>query len=287
MDISSLPKHWNGRTAVLGTMHHKESVIAPLFARALGMDVIVPDKFDTDTFGTFTREITRPSNQLETARQKALAAMEATNTLVGVASEGSFGPHPDIPFITHNLELVVLIDRVHDLEIIGHHRSNNPPLYTHTATSTTDALDKAQEWGFPAQGVIVRQTKTSSRHLYKELTTVTELRDCVDRLLSQPFISSVFLETDMRAHRCPPRRHAIHQATEDLIRNCCSLCLNCQTPGFSITSTKTGLPCLACGHPTDLVQETIYSCHTCGHQQTTTRTDKLAADPAECELCNP
>ncbi len=65
-----------GRTLVLGTKHKKEKVIAPILERELGVRVIVPDNFDTDQFGTFTREIARAGNQLEAARRKATAAMD-------------------------------------------------------------------------------------------------------------------------------------------------------------------------------------------------------------------
>jgi hypothetical protein len=38
---------------------------------------------------------------------------------VGVASEGSFGPHPYIPFLPPGRELVLLIDRKAAIELIG------------------------------------------------------------------------------------------------------------------------------------------------------------------------
>lgn len=90
--------HWAGRQAVIGTMHGKEAVIGPRLS-ALGLTSLVPENFDTDRFGTFTGEVKRVGTQLEAARQKARAAMAATGAPIGVASEGSFGPHPAIPFL--------------------------------------------------------------------------------------------------------------------------------------------------------------------------------------------
>jgi len=58
------------RVAVLATMHHKEKVIAPIIEQELGIKVIVPQDFDTDRFGTFTREVKRTGNQIEAARLK-------------------------------------------------------------------------------------------------------------------------------------------------------------------------------------------------------------------------
>ena len=46
-----------GRTAVPGTKHGKEQVIAPLLDEHLGVRVVVPDGFDTDRFGTFTSDV--------------------------------------------------------------------------------------------------------------------------------------------------------------------------------------------------------------------------------------
>ena len=84
---------------VLATMHGKERVIAPLVQRALGVHLEVPNGFDTDRFGTFSREVPRKHSAIETARAKIIAALEQIPCArVGLASEGSFGPHPQVPF---------------------------------------------------------------------------------------------------------------------------------------------------------------------------------------------
>jgi hypothetical protein len=67
---------FTNRVAVLATMHQKERVIAPILEENLGIKVIVPENFNTDAFGTFTREIKRPGNQIEVARLKAEKALE-------------------------------------------------------------------------------------------------------------------------------------------------------------------------------------------------------------------
>ena len=68
--------HLAGARTVIATMHGKERVIAPLLAEALGLDCLVPSAFDTDRFGTFTREIARTGSQLDAARAKIAAAFE-------------------------------------------------------------------------------------------------------------------------------------------------------------------------------------------------------------------
>jgi hypothetical protein len=116
---ASLFSGFTGRTAVLATMHQKEQVIAPILQQELGLEVIIPQGFDTDRFGTFTRDRPRPDHQLATARLKALAALEITGADLAIASEGAFAPHPDLPMLPCDRELVVLVDRTHDLEIVG------------------------------------------------------------------------------------------------------------------------------------------------------------------------
>jgi len=84
---------------LLATMHGKEDVIAPLAERFLGVRLQVVDGLDTDTFGTFSRDVARTGSQLDAARAKVAAAFDMLpDILLGLASEGSFGPHPYLPF---------------------------------------------------------------------------------------------------------------------------------------------------------------------------------------------
>ena len=48
-----------GCVASLLTLHGKEEVIAPRFAQVLGLRVETDRGFDTDTLGTFRREVAR------------------------------------------------------------------------------------------------------------------------------------------------------------------------------------------------------------------------------------
>jgi hypothetical protein len=268
-------------------MHNKERVITPLLHTELGVQVFVPKNFDTDQFGTFTQEVGRAGDQLEAAKKKALSAMQLTGTSLGVASEGSFGSHPVIPFIQSNLEIVVLIDTVHELELVGHYRTSDTRVKGQCATSPDEVLAIAHTWGFPEQGVIIRQSATGNRHIYKELTTDDDLKRISERLLSKFFVQSVFIETDMRAHRCPKRMESIKMATLDLVKNCQSLCPTCTTPGFVITDVIRGLRCSQCHRPTEMVRETIHTCQKCNYNESRPIADKTFAEPAECQRCNP
>ena len=59
---------FKGRKIVIATMHGKERVIEPLIRQVLDVDVVVPQHFNTDRFGTFSRDVKRKGTQLETAR---------------------------------------------------------------------------------------------------------------------------------------------------------------------------------------------------------------------------
>jgi len=116
------PPLYGGARALLATMHGKERVIAPLAARFLGLSVDVAPGLDTDAFGTFSRDVARAGSPLDAARAKIAAAFAlAADVEVALASEGSFGPHPHVPFAALGRELVMLIDRESGLELVGQH----------------------------------------------------------------------------------------------------------------------------------------------------------------------
>ncbi len=89
----------------------------------MGITVIVPSTLNIDIFGTFTRDINRAGNKLEAACTKAHTALTLTGLDLAIASEGSFGVDPQIPYIQSNIELVLLVDMKNDLEILSHYRS--------------------------------------------------------------------------------------------------------------------------------------------------------------------
>ncbi|ASC69549.1 hypothetical protein XM38_004760 [Halomicronema hongdechloris C2206] len=100
-------------------MHRKEQVIAPRLETAPGVKPLMPAGFNTDTLGTFTRDVPRSADQITTARLKAEAALDLTGETLAIASEGSFGSHPQIPFVPCDRKLVLLLDLEPQLEIVG------------------------------------------------------------------------------------------------------------------------------------------------------------------------
>ncbi|MDO9153157.1 MAG: hypothetical protein Q7U47_05530 [Paludibacter sp.] len=86
------------RKLIIATKHEKESIIAPILEKELGVTCFINKNFNTDELGTFTGEIERVLDPISTAREKCIRAMNLSNCDLGVASEGSFAPHPSIFF---------------------------------------------------------------------------------------------------------------------------------------------------------------------------------------------
>lgn len=100
----------------MATMHGKEQVLQSPFAD-IGMQLVTPSSFDTDQFGTFTRDRPRAGTMLDAARAKAEAAMQATGLQAALASEGAYGPHPSVAFLAAGRELLLFIDRQQGLRL--------------------------------------------------------------------------------------------------------------------------------------------------------------------------
>ncbi len=279
---------FNGRKIVLATMHKKEKVIAPILKKELKLKIIIPKNFNTDNFGTFTREIKRAGDQLEAARKKAEEAMYITGLDLGIASEGSFSQHPSIPFIQSSLELVLLIDKKNNLEIKGHYRSSATNINGEYVSTLDEALKIAKDWDFPKNGLIIRKTKNEKHWIYKDISSLEDFAKRITKILSNPFTKRVFIETDMRAHKNPLRMKEIQKATKDLIKNIKSICPRCKTPGYIITSFEGSLLCSACSLPTNLPKDEIFTCAKCKFsEKKSAQKNNALANPQYCDFCNP
>ncbi len=278
-----------GEKAVIATMHGKQRVIAPLLERFLGLDATAPPGLDTDQFGTFARDVPRLGTPLEAARWKirdGFALMPGAR--IGVASEGSFGCHPAIPFVPWGHEWIVLQDRATGWEVTGQHTG---PAWHFAHFQTSDlqaALAFAHRVGFPRQGVIVmgvlEGVPSLAASLHKDCTTVDELARVVTQVLARH--AAVSVETDMRAHRNPLRMRCIRRAIIDLLRAFRSGCPSCGRPGFVVHRQVPGLACSSCGCPTRAVRSQTLRCHGCGYEEDHPVPSSFA-DPAQCDRCNP
>ena len=203
------------RKLIIATKHEKEKVIAPLLEKALGVSCFVNENFDTDVLGTFTGEIERELDPIATSRQKCLMAMELTNCDLGIASEGSFGPHPSMFFVSADDEFLIFIDKKNDLEIIARELSTATNFNGKEIKSEEELLEFAHSVNFPSHGLILRKAKSDNDNIIKGITNINHLKDAFIELFDK--FKSVYVETDMRAMYNPSRMKVIEAATQKLI----------------------------------------------------------------------
>lgn len=274
---------FKNRKVVLVTNHGKSNAIAPILEQELGVKVEVLSDFKTDELGTFTGEIERTDNQLNTAKAKAMQAFEFTDTEIAIASEGSFGGHPQAFFVPANFELIYWFDKKYDIECIGQFTTTETNFGKIDFQNRNEALEFAQKAGFPEHALIVSCSENSNRKFKKGIQNQADLVEAMDWALKN---QSSSIETDMRAHLNPTRMKAIEKATQNLVLHLKSTCTNCGFPAFQQVRSEPGLPCSNCLFPTRLVQATIYECKHCKHQERKQVIDTLA-DPMYCDYCNP
>ncbi len=278
---------FRGRQAVLLTKHGKDQVIRPLFEEATGCRVIVESGFDTDLFGTFTRERGRPGTQLETARLKALKGMELHGADLALASEGSFAPHPAVPFMPLNREIVLLLDAREGLELYGEYAGSDTNYAQRLVSGWTEAEQFAMSVCFPSHFLVVRPDHELHEAVIKNISSWATLREAFAQSMTVSATGRVYLETDMRAHANPTRMQNIRKATEDLVRIIRQQCPACGAPGFTVAEIQRGLPCEWCGLPTRETAASIYRCPCCGFSREEREPPDKKAPAGRCDNCNP
>ena len=274
------------RAVALLTRHGKERVIGPPLEARLGALLRLDDGYDTDSLGTFTRDVPRALGQRETATRKALIATERSGLPLGLGSEGVFGPDPFTGLLPWNLEMVVMVDRERDIVVVG--TAQGPASFGHLRSDSWDAVAGfARERGFPAQQLVVRPESQDDPRIRKGIDSWSALAAAFDAAQRQARDGHVFVETDGRAFANPERMTRIGEAAEDLVARLRSRCPTCHTPGFGPVERVRGLPCAACGAPTREVLEEIHGCLKCDCREARPTGTRRHADPAHCDQCNP
>ncbi|MEP7173064.1 MAG: DUF6671 family protein [Aestuariivirga sp.] len=285
--IPDAPLHpYKGARAALATMHGKELVVGPALGFHLGMEIVVPPLIDTDTFGTFTGEIPRAGSMHDAALAKARLGMRLTGINVGIASEGSFGPHPAIPFIAAARELLVLIDKERNI-IITEYLLTERTNFDHIIAPDDNLQPFLERIGFPSHAVIIR-TNRAQGPIHKGINNTDHLASLIKEVSQASEDGKTRIETDMRAHLNPTRMEGIAQLAEKFARRLATLCPACGTPGFGIVKSESGLPCAECGAETELVKTLVSGCASCQFTGNKPRSDGLRfATAAQCPQCNP
>lgn len=277
---------FEGRSLLIASKHKKERVLAPLFEASLGVRCRTAEDFDTDLLGTFTGEIDRKEDALSTVRNKCLLAMDTYNSDLCVASEGSFGPHPACFLLHANEELLILIDKQHNLEIIGRALSMETNFDGATIETEESLVKFATKVQFPSHALILRQSHESLTDLKKGISSWEQLLAVFQQLKEKN--SSCYAETDMRALYNPSRMKVIEQAAQQLLKNIHSCCPQCKLPGFSITALREGLPCELCHKPTLSTLSHLYTCQHCSFTKEVLYPQQKTRESAMyCSWCNP
>jgi len=276
---------YNSRRAVMSTKHDKLRLIAPSLALRVGL-IVDAVTVDTDQLGTFTGDISRAGSPWDTAVAKARLGMHAANRTIGIASEGSIGPHPSAPFINAAVELVVLVDDELGI-VIGEAETGFDIITVSAEVAVDDDIDELLERGrFPAHAMTVRPADGPLQPIYKGIRTRQELGQAIRQCAAASANVRARVETDLRAHQCPTRRPIIARAADRLAVRLASCCPECNTPGWGTVRLEYGLPCEHCDREVPIARADVFGCATCRATLLVHRGQRFA-DPARCEWCNP
>ncbi len=275
-----------GLAVYFGTKHEKEKALqGPLGKLSLKCTVV---SIDTDQFGTFSGEIERVGTIKDTLRKKIQAVFERIpEARLALASEGSFGPHPSIPFIGSDHEALLLTDRELGIEIYAEEvsmKTNQSEVEFGPRDDLEAFLEKVN---YPSHAIIV-QPKGNNKIVFKGLNTRHGLGQAIiDAFMASPE-AKVILSSDMRACFNPTRMKVIEKAGDKLVEKLLSLCPQCQIPGFAITKGLGALPCSECGVSSHVPSHVLWGCVKCVFTEERARPDgKTEIEAKDCEQCNP
>ena len=276
----------------MASLHGKERILVRPLRVGLGLSLRHACDVDTDRFGSFSGERPRHDDALTTCQHKAEAALEALGLELGIASEGSFGPHPAVPMLPVGHEWMTFVDRRDGLVISEQLMS----CFTNYSSCQGDDPLVLGGWlrqvGFPRHALMIRplepEPSASLCWLAKGVRDPQQLAELMAEAVRLSPLRQAWLETDMRAHCNPTRRVAIRQLAFRLVRRVSSGCPACTAPGWGVVNTLPGLPCGTCGLATRLVVDEVLGCVACSHKESRPRRDGLrTADPRHCDYCNP
>jgi hypothetical protein len=277
---------FEGRSLFIATNHYKELVIQPLVERELKLNCFTLTLFNTDQFGTFSGEIERSLSPLETLKAKCDLGFKVTGCDLVIATEGSFGAHPDLPFCAAHDELMMLMDYRHNTSFTARILTTETNFQGKTILNEDDLLKFCKSIDFPNQAIILRNGEQSMLFLKKGINDWDELSTAYNVCMRRH--GSVFVETDMRAMHNPTRMKQIELLTQKLIDQLKVLCPACEMPGYGVTSVSPGLPCWICETPTSSVLKHVLTCAACQHQEEVYfPKGRETEDPTFCPACNP
>ena len=272
---------YQGIEAVITTQHQKEVLVAPALA-PLGIK-LAHYEFDTDSLGTFSGEVPRELSQRETAIKKARIGMSATGSRFGLASEGSVGADPLIPFINSTVEAIAWIDDVAGIEIVEFERGAEVIAVKTEVSSFAELGNFLKRADFPNHALIA-YSKSRKGAIYKGLRDLKALEMAVAEITKS---GVAVIESDLRAHMSPSRSEVIKRCAEKLAKRLSNLCVECGAPGFGVVANLYGLNCEQCAEVVErAVRGELVACVKCDYKEEKFN-GKESVSAAQCERCNP
>lgn len=270
-------------------MHQKQRAVAWPLKRALGLHLAVPTGIDTDVLGTFSGEIPRRGTPLEIVLKKARLGMDMTGCSLGLANEGTLGPHPANPFLPCDHEMMIFVDDDLGFSVAETALSTRTRAATIQCHTLEEAFSFATKVGFPDYGLIVRPVSNHDPGvIVKGIREPGTLAAAFHRAIGASPDHAAQIESDLRAHHNPARMRVIRRLAAKLARRLRTSCPRCNGPGFGRTRSVGGLPCEDCGCPTGLILHEIHECPLCTHGEILPRPDELKqAGAIHCPACNP
>lgn len=282
-----MDKHqYFGKNIVLTSKHEKLKLLKPAFDEHIGCKLFEIN-LDTDQLGTFSGEIERVAPSRETAIQKARLGMKETGLLIGIASEGSVGPDPIVPFIHSNIEHLVLVDDENEIVISEMYRSFDISVATVTAALGQDIADFLVKVDFPRHRLIVRPNMKEVSNCIKGITNLEELSEAIKKSSEISPDGMVIIESDLRAMHSPSRQKNIRQVAKLMAVRVGQLCPQCRIPGWGKIGYEKGLNCSECGFENlSAIRQEKLGCVKCDYHQLGALI-ATSLNPTQCELCNP
>lgn len=281
---------YTGSCIILTTKHAKSIAVAPPFLEKLGASVL-EYLVDTDQLGTFSGEVEREGNALECARRKCQWSFDKIGDEIefALASEGSFGPHPAIPFMPCDHEILYFIDRKRGFHLHLSYLSQK----TNYRMQTLGSLEELQKFSkaalFPSHALILRPNNRNVKApLFKGIDSLETLEEAFNECIKSSSDKKVWVETDMRAKYNPSRMKVIGELALKFSEQLKIHCPKCDTPGWGKVKQERGLKCSWCGLETELIKTEIFGCVKCSYEENREPSHgRKEADPGNCQYCNP
>jgi hypothetical protein len=269
----------------VATKHGKLSQIAPAFDGLKEWQLELAP-IDTDEFGTFSGEVERTLSPRETVIEKAKAGARSLGLDYGIASEGTIGAHPHLPFINSDYELMAFVCLSEDVAVVESYLSADINAYTQDVSHSSDLEEIFRSLDLPNHAAnIVVETKLG-RQVLKGFTDMHEVQKIIEQYLADD-TKSVRVESDFRAMNSPSRQANIAICAQRLALRVGANCPECSHFGWGRVGYEYGLPCVSCG----LMNESVANaeklgCPSCDFVELNEFAQE-AIDPSRCEFCNP